>query len=223
MIKKARISKPNTNEILMYLGYRGQEITADIKDQIKRCTAEALSCCNPRLVYKILPVYSGQIDTLPLEGHDIQALLESSEKAVVFAATLGSEAESLLMRSGVKSMSDALIMDAALSSVIENVCDNFEEDMRRVAKSEGLYLTDRYSPGYGDLPLTSQTLLCELLNTHRRIGLTVTPNHLMIPRKSVTAIMGMSVKEPTLRRKGCEVCSMFLNCDYRKEGKICNG
>nr|MCR5785210.1 methionine synthase [Eubacterium sp.] len=90
------------------------------------------------------------------------------------------------------------------------------------AESGGLYLTDRFSPGYGDLPLNTQNALCEALNTSRRIGLTVTKNHLLIPRKSVTAIMGISSVPVTLRKRGCETCSMFLDCDYRKDGITCN-
>ena len=89
-------------------------------------------------------------------------------------------------------------------------------------KEEGLLLTDRFSPGYGDLPLKLQIGLCAALNTSRRIGLTVTPSLILVPRKSVTALLGIADRPKTLRKRGCEVCGMFLHCPYRKEGVVCH-
>jgi hypothetical protein len=138
------------------------------------------------------------------------------------AATLGPEAEALLRRTEVKNMADAVIMDSAQSSAIENVCDNFESDMRLQYRDRGLYLTDRYSPGYGDFPLESQKTIAELLVAEKRIGLTVTQNMIMVPRKSVTCIIGISDIPRKLERRGCLNCSAAGSCIYRSEGRICN-
>jgi cobalamin-dependent methionine synthase I len=126
------------------------------------------------------------------------------------------------MRREVTDMADAVIMDACASVAVENVCDHFEFDLRRQLEGEGQYLTDRYSPGYGDLPLNCQSRLCDALDAQRRIGLTVTASSIMVPRKSVTAILGISDRPQTLRKRGCEVCSLFLTCPYRKEGIRCH-
>ena len=139
------------------------------------------------------------------------------------AVTLGPGIERLLMRREVTDMADAVILDACASAAVENVCDHFEFDLRDALKGEGLYLTDRFSPGYGDLPLDAQARLCAALDTARRIGLTVSSNYIMVPRKSVTAILGISERPQPLRRRGCEVCSLFLTCPYRKEGVSCHG
>ncbi len=119
-------------------------------------------------------------------------------------------------------MADAVIMDACASTAVENVCDNFEFDLRERLRVEGLTLSDRFSPGYGDLPLQCQPALCAALNTVRRIGLTVTPNLILVPRKSVTAILGISDRPQPLRKRGCAVCSLFQTCPYRKEGVTCH-
>ncbi len=219
---EARMTDLNYNEILMYLGHRGQEITPEIAIQIQKCTAEVRRHVAPRLVYHCLPVKNGEITGFSLEGNDIRELLQSSHEAVLFAVTLGSDIEQMLMRHAVTDMADALILDACASVAVENVCDCFEEDVRVQVSQKNRYLTSRFSPGYGDLPLETQTGMCEMLNTHRRIGLTVTENCLLIPRKSVTAVMGISDEPQKLRKRGCENCSMFLKCTYRKKGIVCH-
>ncbi len=58
--------------------------------------------------------------------------------------------------------------------------------------AQALYLTDRFSPGYGDMPLAQSGQICEVLNTGRSIGLTVSQSGILMPRKSVTAVLGIS-------------------------------
>ena len=220
---QARLTDLNRNEILMYLGHRGQEITPQIQGQIERCVEQVCKKAQPRLVYRRLPVEQGQVKGFPMEGNDIRALLGECQEAVLMAVTLGAGVEQLLMRSEVTNLADAVIMDSCASVAVENVCDNFEADLRALLAGQGLYLTSRFSPGYGDLPLSLQPKFCEVLNTAKRIGLTVSANYLMVPRKSVTAVMGISDRPQALRARGCEVCSMFLDCPYRIRGKRCRG
>lgn len=219
---EARLSDIPQDEVLRYLGYRGQSIDDNLRKQLENCIRAVKDCAKARLTYRILPVKDSMIDGLVLEGRDIKALLEGCTKAIAMAATLGPEAEALLRRTEVTNMADAVIMDSAQSTAIENVCDNFESDMRLEFGKQGLYLTDRYSPGYGDLPLLSQKAIAELLVAEKRIGLTVTDNMIMIPRKSVTCIIGISDSPRTLKRRGCDSCSARENCFFRAQGSVCN-
>ena len=58
-------------------------------------------------------------------------------------------------------------------------------------RSRGLVPTRRYSPGYGDLPLSVQPALLDALDAGRRLGVTLTESLLMVPMKSVTAVVGI--------------------------------
>ncbi len=217
-----RLTDLNENEILLYLGHRGQEITPEVENQISECAGKVLAHVRPRIVYRRLPVLEGKVRGIRLEGEDISRLLRPCREAVLLAVTLGPQVEQLLMRNEVMNMSDAVVMDACASVAVENVCDCFEADLRKMLEEEeGLFLTSRFSPGYGDLPVDTQGRLCEVLDTVRRIGLTVTENHIMVPRKSVTAVMGIAGAPQELRRRGCEACSMFRSCPYRKNGTNC--
>ena len=218
---QARLTGLNEKEILLYLGYRGQAYPEDLKEQIKRCEREVLAEASPRLVWRRIPAEGAEFLSLSLEGGDIRKLLAGCHEAVLMAVTLGQGIDRLLVRKSVNNMADAVIMDACASAAIENVADNFEADLRREVEAEGAYLTDRFSPGYGDLPLHAQKKLCAALDAERRIGLSLSPALLMIPGKSVTAVLGISEKPKALRKRGCETCSLSGDCIYRKEGKSC--
>lgn len=219
---QARLTRLNENEILLYLGYRGQEYPQEVEAQIAHCEKEVLAAAVPRLIWRRLPTDGACFSALPFTGKDIGELLEGCREAVLMAVTLGQGIDRLLAKSSVSNMADAVIMDACASTAIENVADNFEADLRRELEAEGLFLTDRFSPGYGDLPLSVQRQVLEALDAGRKIGLTVNSSMLMMPGKSVTAVLGISGEPKPLRKRGCESCSLFRSCIYRKEGISCD-
>lgn len=218
----ARLTKLNENEILLYLGYRGQEYTEELEEQIRRCEKKVVAAAEPRLIWRRFSVDSADFSALMLTGKDMEELLEGCQEAALMAVTLGQGIDRLLARNSVSNMADAVIMDACASAAIENVADHFETDLREELEAEGLYVSDRFSPGYGDLPLSAQKQICAALDTGRKIGLSLSSSLLMIPGKSVTAVLGISDKPKPLRKRGCETCSLFRTCMYRREGRSCH-
>ena len=216
-----RFTTLNMNEILKYLGFRGQELTEEIAAQIRRCSDEVLAAATPRLTYRLAPLDNGAVLGVTFAGNDIPRMLEPCEEVVLFGATLGPGVERLMMRCEVVNAADSVIMDACASTAIENICNNFESDMRRAVEAEGRYLTDRFSPGYGDLPIAEQPKFFALLDMTRRIGVSLTPTTIMVPRKSVTAIMGIARTPQPHRPPDCEHCLMFRTCSFRKAGRRC--
>ena len=216
-----RFTTLNMNEILKYLGFRGQELTEEIAAQIRRCTDEVLAAATPRLTYRHVPLEDGAVLGVTFAGNDIPRMLEPCEEVVLFGATLGPGVERLMMRYEVVNAADSVIMDACASTAIENICNNFESDMRCAVEAEGRYLTDRFSPGYGDLPIAEQPKFFALLDMTRRIGVSLTPTTIMVPRKSVTAIMGIARTPQPHRPPDCEHCLMFRTCPFRKAGRRC--
>ena len=216
-----RFTTLNMNEILKYLGFRGQELTEEIAAQIRRCSDEVLAAATPRLTYRLAPLDNGAVLGVTFAGNDIPRMLEPCEEVVLFGATLGPGVERLMMRCEVVNAADSVMMDACASTAIENICNNFESDMRRAVEAEGRYLTDRFSPGYGDLPIAEQPKFFALLDMTRRIGVSLTPTTIMVPRKSVTAIMGIARTPQPHRPPDCEHCLMFRTCPFRKAGRRC--
>ena len=105
------------------------------------------------------------------------------------------------------------------AALVEEVCDRLEADI--FAKYPGCYFPFRFSPGYGDLPLSVQSGLLTLLDAPRKIGLCANENHILTPRKSVTALIGIS-REPVDRAvRSCQSCPGREGCQYRKSGGHC--
>ena len=217
-----RLTEINDNEVLLYLGYRGGEIPEPLRRDIARCKELVVQPARPRAVWR---KFSLEIDgTLAgtgfrPEGKDVRALLKDCREVILMAATLGQEMESLLRRAQVQNMADAVILDCCASSAIENVCDNLCADLE--AEFSPRYLTDRFSPGYGDLPFAQQPDFCRILDLSRRIGVNLSPGGLMIPQKSVTAILGIADIPQNKRFRGCAHCSAFETCTLRKENRSC--
>jgi hypothetical protein len=218
-----RLTQLNENEILLYLGYRGQELTPELEAQLAEGQSQILAAAQPRLTWKRVTVEGSNLPQclLELEGEDIKTHLAGCREGILMAATLGSRVDQLIRLAQVRDMSQAVILDACASVAIENVCNNLEEDLRQMVTQEGKYLTDRFSPGYGDMPIAQQQAVCRVLDTGRRIGLTVSGRNLLTPLKSVTAVMGISETPVTRRSRGCEQCRMFRTCQFRKEGTHC--
>ena len=222
MNTNARLTELDRREILRYLGWRGQDPDAAVLNDIDRCAALFLRTARPRLVWRRFPLdEEGALigtDFRPAGG-DVRRLLAGCTAVVFFAATAGLEAERLMRRAQAENMADAVILDACGSAAVENICDNFCADL--AAAEAPRHLTERFSPGYGDLPLTQQADFCRLLNVQRRIGVTLTDSGLMIPQKSVTALLGVS-PDPVPRADGvCAGCALAGECVSRKEGRTC--
>lgn len=218
------LTEVNRNQVLLYLGYRGGEVPPEVEESITRCWSEVQSAARPHRLWRSFPLENGCRlggTNLTLEGADIRAHLADCARVVLMAATLGPDVETLLARAQVTDMARAVVLDACASSAIELVCDALEEELRADCADKGWYLTDRYSPGYGDMPIHQQGDVCRVLDTQRRMGLTVSGRDLLIPRKSVTAVLGIADTPRSRRSRGCEHCSMFRTCAYRKEGGCC--
>lgn len=146
-------------------------------------------------------------------GNDIKKHLEGCEKAVLFAATLGAQSERLIRRAEAENMAYAVVLDALASAMVEEFCDKCELEIKARV---GGHFTYRFSPGYGDYPLGLQGLFIRRLSADKRIGLTATSNSILIPRKSVTAIIGVSDCENGHEKRSCATCSMRERCAYNR-------
>ena len=52
-------------------------------------------------------------------------------------------------------------------------------------------LTHRFSPGYGDLNMNVTNDILSVLKATERLGVSMTQSQMMVPMKSVTAIIGV--------------------------------
>ncbi len=216
------IEKPEAIDILQaarYFGCHG-EPDAGTLALLERCAGPLLAAAMPRAVW-----LEADVDSLTeagiLAGDDIFRHLEGCGHALLLAVTLGAGVDAQIRRAGVGDIAASVASDALGSALAEQAADAAEAELRQWAAGEGKYLTGRFSPGYGDWPITVQPLVAAALDTARRAGLCVTSTNLMTPRKSITALLGVSDHPVKGKLAGCGHCVLRTRCEYRKRGKTC--
>lgn len=217
----------NKNEVLRYLGYKNQFLDDKINILIEECIDEIKKLVKIRYVYKYFGVNREEDSIIlekcyfNLEGRDIYKHLENADECILIAGTLGSLVDMRIRYYEKKYLTKALILDAcanvAIEEVLDKACEEIEGDLKNIKKK----LTHRYSPGYGDLDLNIQKRVISILEADKKIGLTASLNNILLPRKSVTAVIGVVDNELKLESKTCSSCTKFHNCEFRNEGECC--
>ena len=215
------LSPISLSEAARYMGIKG-EPDSSVTELLKEAEELVRNTVRPAYVYREASVEFTEggikiscMNDL-LTGESIKKHLQGCDRAILLAATLSAEADKLIRRTAVENMAFSLAVDCLCSAAVEQVCNRAEEEIFSVI--EAAYRTWRFSPGYGDLPLELQGAFLTALNAQRRIGLTATESSLLIPSKSVTAIIGISGNPVKRGAKGCAVCNMRESCAYRLSG-----
>ena len=224
-----RLTEINEKEALRYLGYGGEELDPKVISQIDNAVKTVLNLSNAKTVYKLFDITRTPEKvqlaeaTMTLIGNDIGNHLEGCSQCILMAVTLGSRLEEEIRRTQIKNMALATILDACSDAAVEQVCDILQDRLSDELRKSDKYLTARFSPGYGDMPISQQKDFCDTLDTSRKIGVTATASYILTPRKSVTAVIGVSKEkvEKTRKETDCSRCNMSENCGYRKKGITC--
>lgn len=203
---------------LRYLGAANWTPDENTEALLQIAEQQLRAASTPRGIWRELPA---DLPWLQNAGTDLARHLAGCDGVVLMAVTLGSGTDALLRRLCLQDIALGAVADAAASVLMEGLCDDLESQIRSIQQDKGRYMTGRYSPGYGDCPLELQDELCLALDTVRGIGLCVTREHLMTPRKSVTAILGTAGHPVTGARAGCAHCVLRETCAYRKRGTTC--
>ena len=171
---------------LRYMGASGWTPDAATAVLLDKAEQTVLTAAAPRAVYRRLPRTA-----LPLEncGSDLTRHLQGCDEVLLLAATLGAEVDKLLRRMELTDIALAAAADALASVLLEQVCDELENEIRAQIEAQG--------------------------------GLAVTPQHLLTPRKSTTAILGIADHPVTGARAGCATCHLKETCSFRKRGTTC--
>ena len=213
----------NDRGVRRYLGMGagGEEAPEPVRALIEACKEELMSAASPKAVWREFSLTwrgDGWLDfgCFQTRSRDLSRNLRDCTQAVLFAATLGAQVDRLLGRYGKLDVSRAVVLQAAAASMLETFCDQENERLKAAYAQKGLYLRPRFSPGYGDFPLTCQRPIAAALDLNRRLGVTLTESFLMAPSKSVTAVIGASPIPGNCRIQGCEACKK-TDCLYRRE------
>lgn len=199
-----------------YYGLHGSDPAAEAL--LARLAPALLAAAAPRFVCGL---YERQTLGSMLTGRDIEAHLAGCGVCALLGVTLGEGVDRAVRRAGIGDVAAAMAADALASALAEQAADEAERLLTARLAGSGLYLTPRYSPGYGDWPLAAQARIAALLDLPKNLGVSVTDSFLMLPRKSVTALLGAADHPVAGKRAGCASCALRGRCAYRKRGTTC--
>jgi len=213
----------NRNEVLRYLGYRNQVLDEQLEQQTDLLMDEIKDASEVKCIFGTFPINrekgglfigDGQLE---LPGSAIARHLEDSEECILMAATLGINVDRRIRYYGKSDVAKAMIFDACATAYIEAACDDLCRKIDAELFKKGQSLTFRFSPGYGNLPISIQKNFLKVLNAEKKIGLTASSANILMPGKSVTAVMGIVDKICRNNKKsGCLACSKHKECAYRR-------
>ena len=185
----------NITDALRYM-----KVPPTVRDEeLVRTVREAFvnleECIEPRCVWRRFRIvhFDGgiELDGAEIFSRDIARLTARSDECILLAATLGHEADRQIAATQRKNMLEGVALDACASVRIDAYIDEYVKNEIVPSLREGEKLTHRFSPGYGDLNMSVIEDIIAILNATKRIGLSVTRSLMMVPVKSVTAIIGL--------------------------------
>lgn len=213
----------NTAETRRYAGLQKAEFDDALIEEA--CSAAQL-IIQPKGTWQIYDYNSEQqiISSSPplvLQGNSIGKHLKDCEKVILLAATLGEAIENEVTHSfEAGRYSFSLLLDAAATTAIEQVADAMEKTISDNVKRQGYHMRWRFSPGYGDWPIEQQPEILAL-SLGKQIGIHLTESLMLVPRKSITAIIGLyrpdtKCPEEKYAHHDCSKCNK-IDCLARRD------
>lgn len=196
-----------------------QKISPRLKKKIKKATQEIDHYARPKAVFKVISTKrnNGFIvldNKVSLHSKKLASILNPCKKAAVFLTTIGSEVDRIIKQHMKRRPHYGFLLDSAASVAAESTTQYIQDYLKNsLGKDENTTL--RYSPGYCDWPLEEQEKIFKII-PYNSIGVSLSENHFMSPRKSISGIIGIC---PSALRESsgnvCLSCSKF-NCPHRR-------
>jgi hypothetical protein len=183
---------------------------------------EAHALFAPAAIYTTLPVSDFQHQRVTLEsgavfeGPLVARTLAGATEVALAVCTAGpavDERVSALFAAGDSVR--ALALDGAGIAAVGQVARMAVERVCDEASARGLRTGIRAKPGQEGWPIRQQRVLFDLLPAEE-IGVRLTTNCLMVPRKSISFVIGLG-PEMQADAVACDFCSKRERCQWRLE------
>ena len=212
----------NEEEISPVLGYGDSPLPAPFDEYVKMALYDAKYLTDIRGAYTILEdvkiddkKYRLRAGEQELNvGKAVCSELKGAERLAFYVCTAGktiSEKSTNLLQGNDPVL--GYVYDVLGSIITEAAGDRMQTFLKCETEIIGDQLTNRYSPGYCQWPVSDQPKLFSFF--HKNIcGVSLTDSSLMHPVKSISGVIGIG-KNVKYREYVCTLCSS-KNCIYRK-------
>jgi hypothetical protein len=156
--------------------------------------------------------------SIAFKSEVIAGLLENCNKVAVFLTTIGGYLEEMVNQLAEdKFVLQAAVLDAIGSGAVEKLANTVQKMVGDEASTEGLYMSQRFSPGYCDWNVEQQRMVFQAMDGDS-VGIKLTEECLMLPRKSVSGIIGIGPSE-VAEYNPCRTCNKRDCAGRRKHSK----
>ncbi len=218
-----QIKNIDEEQVLRSYGHRGQlaPLREELREIILQEIEEAHHLIHPMAVYDEIRVAQQPKNEIILDnGLVIRAgsaisLWDGLDYLAIALCTIGPELEERVNELFAKDeYPSALILDSIGSIASESAADHINYLICARATSTNMKTGPRQSPGYGSWEIEDQATLFKLFPAYE-IGVKLTENCAMLPRKSVSFGVGIG-QQLTEKATGyhCRHCGKH-NCQYR--------
>ena len=168
---------------------------------------------SPAYTYVIRDILSVGGDGVTFEGpvtiksRIIAELLGRCQRVAVFALTIGNHLEEMVAYLAENNLVlQATVLDAIGSGVAEKLAAYVGERIKSIVSAQGLVTSRRFSPGYCDWNVRQQKKIFRTLDGDTA-GIRLTDSQLMMPRKSISGIIGIGLPDREIERYNpCLTC-----------------
>ena len=188
----------------------------------EKALAEGINLLEPEVCLKEIKVIDFQHNGLELEGGIklsgplVTEHLVGASYLAAAVCTVGSKIDDYASEVMEDDMILGLAIDGVGSTAVESLANEVCREIELKAVSEGYQTTIPLSPGMiGWGVEDGQPIIFELLETEQ-IGVSLTPYCLMIPRKSLSMIVGLGPNIISDARM-CDYCTMRKTCRYKNQ------
>ena len=163
MDAKARILR----DAARYLGIRGAPVGRALA-VLEEAYPMAREAARPRSLIRRAPMRAREGvliigDALTIPSRDLCRLFAGAREGLALAVTLGAPLDTLVRRLMLTDSALGAAVGACASALVDEVIDGLLREQAADLMQEGLTLSPRFSPGYGDAPLSCQGALLSWL------------------------------------------------------------
>ncbi len=188
----------------------------------EKALAVGIKMLEPQVLIKEIKVIDFQHNSLELEGGNslsgplVTGHLVGASYLTAAVCTVGSKIDDYASEVMKDDMILGLAIDGVGSTAVESLANEVCRDIELKAAAEGYQNTIPLSPGMiGWGVEEGQPTIFKLLDADQ-IGVSLTPYCLMIPRKSLSMIIGVGPNISSDARI-CDYCTMRKTCRYQNQ------
>jgi len=221
--------KIDEDEVLRYLGYSKRKMAAPkeiVLQIVREEIARSYNLFEPQGIYSPIKIRQisfsdGRVvlenDFVVNFNNLVINLLKGTNCLVLGVVTVGSTLENNVTELFARGeYPRAIALDAVGTVAVEVLSKYVRNLICQEVKDRNLQITRHFSPGYSDWDINQQKVIFEIIPADK-IGVKLTESCMMLPRKSLSWVIGIGKDISRLsKEKGtCKICKL-KSCQYRK-------